>query len=185
MKVKMKLIIGLIGRMGSGKGFVGDYLCENYNASRHTISDILADILNRLHLTVTREHLQKLGASLRSGLGYDVIINALKGDIEKDNSNIIIIDGIRYMNEVEMLRTFENNLLLSIDAKPELRYDRCVLRGEKGEARITFEEFLGNENSETEQHISEVMKEADYTINNDGTKEELIEKIEKILKEKV
>ena len=148
-KEHKKLVIGLIGRMGSGKGFVGDYLCENYNASRHTISDILADVLKRLHLPVTRAHLQKLGASLRSELGSNVIINALKGDVEEDNSNIIIIDGIRYMNEVEMLRTFENNLLLSIDANPELRYERCVLRGEKGEDKITFEEFMANENRET------------------------------------
>ena len=181
----MKLVIGLIGRMGSGKGFVGDYLCENYNASRHTISDILADILKRLHLPYKREYLQKLGASLRAELGHDVIVNALKGDIEKDNSNIIIIDGIRYKNEVEMLRTFKNNLLLNIDAMPETRYKRCVLRGEKGENKITFHEFLANENRETEKYIGEVMKEADYMINNDGTREELIEKIKEILTERM
>jgi len=178
----MKLVIGLIGRIGSGKGFVGDYLCENYDAKRHTISEILSDILKRLHLPVKREYLQKLGASLRSGLGHGVIVNALKGDIKKDKSQIIIIDGIRYMNEVEMLRGFENNLLLGVDANPKLRYERCVLRGEKDEGKITLSEFLENENRETEKYINDVMKESDYTLNNDGTKEELIEKIEDILK---
>ncbi len=180
----MKIVIGLIGRMGSGKGFVADYLCENHNASKHTISSILVDILKRLHIPVKREYLQKLGASLRSELGSEVIVTALKGDIEKDNSDIILIDGIRYANEVEMLRTFKNNLLLSIDAKPEVRYKRCVLRGEKGENKITLGDFLANENRETEKYIGEVMKDADYAVNNDGTRDELIKKIEEMLKVK-
>ena len=180
----MKLVIGLIGRIGSGKGFVGDYLYENYDVSVHTISDILADILKRLHLPYKREYLQKLGASLRSELGHDVIVNALKKDIEEDTSSIIIIDGIRYMNEVDMLRTFENNLLLSIDAPPDVRYKRCISRGEKGEDKITFEKFMENENKETERHVNEVMKAADYTINNTRTKEDLIREIRKIMKER-
>jgi dephospho-CoA kinase len=83
-----------------------------------------------------------------------------------------------------MLRTFENNLLLGIDAKPEVRYGRCVIRGEKGEGKITFDEFLANENRETEKNIREVMKKTDYTINNNGTREELIKRLEEILEEK-
>jgi len=181
---KMKLVVGLIGPIGSGKGSIGDYLCENHNASRHTISSILADVLKRLHLSVTRERLQKLGASLRTELGHDVIVNALRGDVEEDESNIIIIDGIRYANEVDMLRTFENNLLLGIDAKPEVRYGRCVIRGEKGEGKITFDEFLANESRETEKNIRDVMKKTNYLKKNNGTREELIKRLEEILAEK-
>ncbi|MFQ6137212.1 MAG: AAA family ATPase, partial [Candidatus Hydrothermarchaeales archaeon] len=138
----MKLVVGLVGRIGSGKGVVSEHLHEKYGASQHRFSQVLMDLLDRLYLPHDREYLQDLGACIRNTLGMEVIVDAFKRDLESDDSDIIVVDGIRYENEVEMLRSFENNLLIFIDAPPKLRYERCRDRGEKGEAGITFEEFL-------------------------------------------
>ncbi len=179
----MKLIIGLVGRIGSGKGLVSDYLCDKYNAKQYMFSKILMDLLDRLHLPHERKYLQELGVCIRKGLGEDTLVNALQEDLKKEKSDLIVIDGIRYQNEVEMLRKFENNILLYLRAPPELRYERCRKRAKKGEAYITFEEFLNAEDKETERYIEEIGKTADYTLENTGTKEELIERVEEILGE--
>lgn len=181
----MKLVIGLCGRIGSGKTVVSDYLHKNYGASQRRFSQILMDILDRLYLPHEREYLQKLGSALRNSIGHDVIVNAFRRDIESDKNEIVVIDGIRYPNEVELLRRFENNILIYINAPAELRYRWCRIRGEKGESGITFEEFIESENRETERMIDEIRKIADYRIDNTGTIEELYKRIEEIVKKRI
>jgi len=178
----MKFVIGLTGNIGSGKTIVSEHIHNNYGASKRGYSQILMDILDRLYLPHEREYLQKIGASLRDSLGEDVIVNAFQKDLEKDRSEIIVIDGIRYMNEVDMLRRFENNILLFIDAPVEMRYERCRKRGKKGEDRMSFEEFMKADKRETERQIPKIKKVADYIIENTGTLEELLKRVDEILK---
>lgn len=176
----MSRVLGLIGRIGSGKTAVSEYLQENYGAKEHRFSQILMDILDRLYLPHERANLQKLGKSLRAELGTDVIVNAFKQDLEKDTSEILIVDGIRYENEVELLKE-KKGILIFVTASPEARYERAVKRGEKGEAKITFEQFLESEKAETEKHIEAIKSSADYTIDNSGTLDELYKKVDGII----
>ncbi|RLI93764.1 MAG: hypothetical protein DRO94_04460 [Candidatus Altiarchaeales archaeon] len=177
----MKLVIGLTGRMGSGKTSVSKYLSRKYGASEMRFSQILMDILDRLYLEHRRENLQKLGECVRKALGMDVIVNAFENDLRNENSDIIVVDGIRYKNEVDMLRRFRDNVLIFIDAPARLRYERCRKRGEKGESSINFKEFLMAEKRETERYIDEIGEVADYRIENIGTLEDLYQKVDEIM----
>ncbi len=177
----MSLIIGLAGKIGSGKTAVAAYITEKYNAPVYRFSQILLDILQRLHLEPTRENFQGIGACLRNGMCESVVVNAMRKDLEKEKAAIIVIDGIRYLNEIDMLRTFEHNILIGIDAPPETRYTRCVERKEKGEERKSFEQFLDSENQETERQLSKVLEKADHKIDNTDNKEELMKRIDDIL----
>ena len=56
--MKMKLIVGLVGRIGCGKSTVGGYLKDNYSAVELRYSGILTEVLETLNLQVTRENLQ-------------------------------------------------------------------------------------------------------------------------------
>ena len=181
----MKLIIGLAGRMGSGKTVVCNYLHGRYGAKQMRFSQILMDILDRLYLPHEREYLQKLGHSLRTSLGEDVIVNAFEKDMERVTSRVVAIDGIRYVNEVKMLRKFEDNLLIFVDAPVDIRFRRCRARGEEGEDKIEFEEFLRAEKRETERHIDEMEKMADYRIENTKSLKELYKKVDRILKNRL
>jgi dephospho-CoA kinase len=176
----MKLVIGLVGRIGSGKTAVSEYLQDTYGAHEHRFSQILMDILDGINIPHERGHLQELGKILRARLGKDVIVNAFKTDLEKDTSEILIVDGIRYENEVAMLKE-KDGVLLFVTASPEARYMRAVKRGEKGEAEITYEQFLESEKAETEKHIEEIKDSADYIIDNSGTLDELHDKVDGIV----
>jgi dephospho-CoA kinase len=177
----MKLVIGITGKIGSGKTILANYLSKKYLASEYQFSKILMDILDRLYMEKTRLNLQKLGASLRKELGHDVIVNAMRKDIEKDNSRIIVIDGIRYKNEVEMLRKFKHNMLISVKASLRIRYERCIKRGEKGEGSISFEDFLKSEKKATEKEIEKISTIADYKLKNEGDEKELFKQVDEIL----
>lgn len=175
----MKTVIGLVGRMGAGKSVVSKYICEKYGANEYRFSQILVDILDRLYLPHRREYLQELGACLRK-IREDCIVRALKKDLERDESNLIVIDGIRYFNEVELLRSFDRSYLICIKALPELRFERIKNRREKEEPP-TFEEFLKKEEAETEKKIDEICKEAEFVVKNNSTLEDLYAKIDKIM----
>jgi dephospho-CoA kinase len=179
----MKVVVGLSGRIGAGKGTVSSYLRERLGAGEHRFSDILVDVLGRLHVPPEREALQRLGASLRAELGADVLINAFERKLMQDPAEVVSVDGIRYPNEVEMLRKFKKSLLIFVAAPAEMRFERIRLRGEKGEDKISYNEFLEAEDRETERHLDLISGMADLTIDNSGTVEELYQKLDSALKE--
>lgn len=176
----MKLVIGLIGRIASGKSIVADYLVREKKAGYYRFSDVLRDVLLRLHKPNTRENLQNLGISLRRVFGDGILAETLRVDIESDENRIVVVDGIRYEDEGKMIKGL-GGIILYVTAPQETRYERVINRASRGEAGITFDEFRGNEMKETEVKIDSLGKQADYTIENTSTIDELKRKIDDIL----
>ena len=177
----MALVIGLSGKIGSGKGTVAEYICEKYGAEQFLFSKILADILDRLYLPKTRVNLQKLGRILRSEFCKGVIVDAFEKDIKESKAKIKIVDGIRYVNEVVMLRKNKDNVLIYVKAPLEIRYERCLRRSEKGEDRVTFEEFRKADVRATESELGQIENRADYVVDNSGSIQDLKKKIDEIM----
>jgi dephospho-CoA kinase len=181
VKIGKRVVIGIMGKIGSGKSEASRYIAEKYDGRVFRFSDVLKDILQRLNLELKRENFIALGSALRREFGDGVIAWALKRDILASEAQVVIVDGVRYPEEVEMIRSFENSVLIYIYASQEVRYQRAVKRGEKGEATISYEEFLKNDSAETEKRIAELAKLADYRIENNGTLEELYAALDSIL----
>lgn len=186
LRTKMaKIVIGLIGEKGSGKGTVSDYLIEKYGAIHYGTSKILRRTLEDIHVPVTRDNLSKLALVLKEGYGPSVVIDSLITDMEKNGSDVIIADGIRMHGDVEPFRKKygKNFFLVYVYADLKLRYERTKKRKEKdGEDKTTFREFLEEEGRLTEVSIHEIGKLADFTIDNGKGKKELIEQTDKMMK---
>jgi dephospho-CoA kinase len=183
---KDKVVIGLIGEKGSGKGTVSNYLIKKYGAIHYGTSKILRRTLEDLHLTVTRDNLIKLALVLKEGYGPSVIIDSLITDMENNGSDIIIADGIRMHGDVEPFKKKygKNFYLVYVTADIRSRYERTKARKEKaGEDQTTFQQFLEEEAKLTEISIHEIGKQADFKLNNDGTAEELKKQVDEMIKE--
>jgi len=181
----MALVIGLVGKIASGKGVVSDHLVKAYGGKVYRFSDVLRELLLKLDKPNTRENLQALGLHLRQIFGDSVLADVLKRQIHADKSNLIIVDGVRYWNEVDMVRSFKNSLLISITAPPEVRFKRSLGRGTRGESNISFEQFRRNEENPTEKVIDEIAVHADIKIENLGTREDLLKNLDTVLKPKM
>ncbi len=177
----MKLVVALAGRIGSGKTVVVEHLEAGYGADTRRFSQILMDVLERLSLPSSRINLQKLGEILRKEFGESVLVDAFERDLETTRAEIVVVDGVRYLNELELVRRFPC-IFIYVDASPEVRFERVRKRGEKDESDITFEEFLESEQRETERYVGELEPEADYIIDNSGTLEDLKNNVDKIMK---
>lgn len=181
-----KIVIGLIGEKGAGKGTVSDYLKEKCNAVHYGTSKILRRTLEDLHLPVTRDNLVKLALVLKEGYGPSIIIDSLIHDMEKNGSNVIIADGIRMHGDVEPFRKKygKDFYLVYVTADIKIRYERTKSRKEKdGEDKTTFQQFLEEEAKLTEISIHEIGKQADFTLNNNGTSEELIKQVDEMMEQ--
>lgn len=179
-----KIVIGLIGEKGSGKGTVSDYLVSQYKAVHYGTSKILRRTLDDLHVPVTRDNLIKLALVLKEGYGPSIIIDSLIYDMGKNGSDIIIADGIRMHGDVEPFckKYGKNFYLVYVYADLKLRYKRTKLRKEKeGEDKTTLKEFLEEEGRLTEVSIHEIGRKADFKLNNNGTAKELKAQVDKMI----
>ncbi|HZJ40950.1 MAG TPA: AAA family ATPase [Candidatus Saccharimonadales bacterium] len=179
-----KIIIGLVGPVASGKDVSKKYIEEHYSATSYKFSTVLRDILNRLYLPITREHLQDLSLDLRTRFGSDILAKVITADAKNDNSEIVIVDGVRRMDDIVHLSKLPEFKLISIEADINLRYERIKLRNEnEDDATKTFAEFENDCQKEAEREIPIVISHANYRLNNDGTLAELYAQIDKIIAE--
>jgi dephospho-CoA kinase len=176
-------IIGLVGRQGSGKGTVAKILQEKYGAVLFRFSAVLGDILDRVAVERSRENLIKISEALRNSFGEDVLAYAIEKDAASTDADIVVIDGIRRLEDIVALEPLEQFTLVSVHAPAELRFQRVQGRSEKpGESGVSFEDFLKvEETAPTEVTIPMVEDRAMITINNDGSLEQLQDQISTLM----
>jgi len=182
MKNNKRIIIGLVGPIGCGKGAVSNYLHKKYDFHVITMGDIIREELKKRNLEITRENSYKMQAELR-GKNPHYLINSI---VKKINENLwekVVIDGIRYPHQAMIPKKIfgKEFKLLLIDASPEIRYKRLVKRGREDKPE-SYDDFLNQEKKENEIfNLKKTYSLADEKIINEGTLLNLYKKIDKIL----
>jgi len=133
------------------------------------------------NLELTRDNLGKLMLELREKNGPGAIVELIKSKIDSSTADVILIDGVRSNDEIEVLRKFGNVKLLAIHASTDTRFDFLQKRGRSDDPQ-TKEHFKERDNRELGVGISNSIALSDYAISNIGlTKYELIETAFKII----
>ena len=133
------------------------------------------------NLESTSSNLGKLMLELREKNGPGAIAELIKPQIESSTANVILIDGVRSNDEIQVLRKFGNVKLLAIHASTDTRFDFLQKRGRSDDPQ-TKEHFEERDNRELGVGISNSIALSDYAISNVGiTKEELIKQTFKII----
>ena len=179
-------IIGLTGRNASGKGTVASLLTQS-SFVYHSLSDTLREELKRRDLEESRDNLIMIGNSLRKDGGPGILADLMISNITSLENHVV--DSIRNPLEVKSLRREYDNhnfSLISIDANPEIRYERLKQRNRSCDS-ASWEEFQAQEKLEesssnpNKQQLFATINKADYHIDNSGSLSDLENKISKIL----
>ncbi|MFA7314878.1 MAG: AAA family ATPase [Candidatus Magasanikbacteria bacterium] len=179
-----KIILGFVGDLAAGKGTVAKYLQEKYHCNTYRFSTMLRDILNRIYVENSRENLQLISKVIRENFGQDVMSAVIAKDVENDQNELVVVDGIRRPTDITYLQNLKGFHLIYVTADVKIRFERLVTRQENpDEKNKTFEQFLQDEKAEADMLIKELGSKAEKTINNDSTLEKLYNKIENILKD--
>jgi len=180
------MILGISGLYGAGKGEAVQYL-EARSFYPYSLSDVIREELSRRGLEPTRERMIEVGNEIRATEGLGGIANRLAESLVADRN--YVIDSIRHPAEVEALRAQTGHFrLLWIDADEDVRLKRIVARGRVGdptslEALRQLEgRELGSENPAAQQLLA-VRELADDRIENNGSLEELLKKVQDVLEQ--
>jgi len=178
-----KIILGLAGEMASGKETVAKYIVENYNGSSYRFSTCLREVLVQLYLEQSRENLQALSTMLRKTFGEDLLAKIVFHDTQGDDKDIVVIDGVRRIEDIIHLKTLPHFKLIFIETDMRKRYERMRCRKENFNDEVkTFEEFQKEQAQESESQIENLKTIADQVVDNSGSVEELYFQIEEIIK---
>lgn len=175
------MIIGITGTLGAGKGTVAKYLVEKKGFTHYSVRAFLRGEIEKRDLPLTRDSMVMVANELRATHSPRYIIEALLTQAKERGGNAVI-ESIRAVGEAEALKE-AGAILLSVDAKQEVRYQRIVARKSETDD-ISFETFLAEEKREmdssdpTKQNIAEVMRMTDIHIENNGTLETLFAQTE-------
>jgi dephospho-CoA kinase len=177
---KRKFIVCLTGMPGSGKSTVAKSL-KKKGFSVIAMGDVVRDEAKRKNIEPTDINLGKLMLKLRREIGPGAIAQLILNEIEKrevrsDANQYIVIDGIRSVPEVEILRTIGLVKLLAIHASANTRFDHLKKRA-RGDAPLNEKDFGIRDQRELAVGISEAIAMSDEMLsNNNLTVEELKEK---------
>lgn len=177
-----KIIFGLVGPLASGKGAFKAYVEKKYGAKDCRFSSILRDVLTRIGVTIDRTNLQKVSTVLRANFGEDLLAKVIVNDARQIETDIVVIDGVRRFADIKFLKELEHFYLVAIEAEPKLRYERMITRNENvGDKDKTYEQFLLDNEAEADREIPEVMKQASFKIDNNGSWEEFYRQIDDLI----
>ena len=181
-------IIGLVGEKGSGKETFGNLLMELVKGKkifRIRFSDILNYTLKLWDLDLTRENLQNLAIAMDGAYGAGTLSQAIAKQIKDSEADIVILDGIRWQSDVDLLKSFPKNILVYITADLDIRYHRLKLRQEKKDEAKTYQQFMKEEQAQNELLIPRIGSKADIKITNNASLEGLKEKVREFTSSKL
>jgi len=179
------MIIGLTGKNGSGKGEVAELLKKS-GFIYFSLSDVLRDEIKKDGLEITRERLIKTGNRLRQEGGPSVLADMVLDKLDPEKN--YIVDSIRNPAEARALKRRKDFSLLNITAPQQVRFERCKVRARENDP-TDFDEFVRLERLEeessdpTKQQLNKTIDLADHEVANDGSLEDMHEKLRGLLRE--
>ena len=173
--------LGLMGKMGSGKGFAARYLAKKYNYKVITMGNFVRTLARKEKIKPTRENLEKLQKKYSKIYRHDYVIEKV---IEKAKTmrGPLLLDGIRKPLQAKLAKKNLGTVLIEIYAAPKIRFERMKRRGRKSDSNA-FEEFKKIEAQEDKIFgINKTLRMADFKINNDDGKQGLYSDLDKIIR---
>lgn len=182
-----KIIIGITGTLGAGKGTIVDYLVKNKGFIHFSArEDVINKEIEKRSLPITRDNMVLVANDLRKNYGSSYVVEELFKMAQSSEKNCVL-ESIRTVGEIESLKNKGKFFLFAIDANQKTRYDRVQERKNAQSDNISFEKFVEQEETEmksddpNKQNLSKCIGMADYVFNNNGTFEELYKKVDEII----
>ncbi|MDR2623745.1 MAG: AAA family ATPase [Methanobrevibacter sp.] len=171
-------VLGICGLPGSGKSFIYE-IAKDYDAVIYNMGDVIREEASKRNMSPG-----DMAVQLRKEEGDNVVAKLIVKKIKrnKDKSRLFIIEGIRSLFEVELIKeNFKDFSLLSIFASPKTRFARLKMRNREDDS-CSFDEFKRRDKRELNFGIANVIVYSDHLIINEHGLEEYRKNLKKFFK---
>ena len=178
-----KIILAIVGLPGAGKTETVNYLIKEKNWPKVYFGDVTFDEMKKDNIEINEANERKMRESIRArlGMGSYAILNIPKIKELFENSSVIIESLYSWEEYLEMKKEFgESFKVLAIYSNPETRIVRMVNRPIRP---LNREDVISRDYAQIANlHMAGPIARADFTIINEGTKEDLHQQIDKVIK---
>ena len=161
-----KLIVCLTGMPGAGKSTIADGL-KSKGFDKITMGDAVRAEAARQKIEPTGTNLGKLMLELREKNGPGAVAELIKDQIVNSKSDVVVIDGVRSIAEVEVLKKFGKVKTLAIHASADTRFKFLSGRN-RSDAPSDRDDFIKRDSREIGVGMSEPIALSDETISNNN-----------------
>ena len=186
-------VFGLTGTHGAGKGMLVSFLKQCGFAHFSARDDVLWPEVRRRGLPDnTRDSLSIVANKLREENGAEYVAFRLY-ELARSTGRDAVIESIYTLGEISRIREAAEGrfILIAIDADIRIRYDR-ITKNRRGETdMISYEKFFEQQSRElysadpTKHNLLACWDAADIKLLNNGTVDELRDKLREKLKKSV
>jgi dephospho-CoA kinase len=164
-----KIVISLAGMPGSGKSLVvATAYAEGYAVV--VMGDVVREETRRRGLELNPKNIGRVMLELRKEGGASVIADKCISKIEQQESEKVIVDGVRSLSEVESFKKrFPNFSLIAVHASPETRFKRLYNR-RRSDDPDGWEVFHERDMRELGVGLGDAIAMAEYLIINENSK---------------
>ncbi|ASJ00765.1 dephospho-CoA kinase [Thermococcus gorgonarius] len=178
------MIVIVTGMPGSGKSKIVKEF-EKRGIPSVSLGDIVREETVKRGLELTKENVAKVSIRLRQELGQNAVAKLAVEKVRAflKNSGVVVIDGVRSLDEVGTFRGAfpdERIMIVAVHTPPKQRFERLKARGRHDDPK-TWEDFEERDWKELRFGIGGVIAMADYMIINDGTHEEYEKKVRELV----
>lgn len=155
-------IIGIVGKIASGKGIVAEILSGQFDVLSFPLSDRLRSIALTMGFTppYTREQLREINDIYKPAFGKQIFVEWTMSKAARiaqlNTPQIIVVDGFRSVTETEFFLSQPNTHLAAIvasdnpDEDREIRFQRQLERRRGKEDSLTPEAFRRDDQIESD-----------------------------------
>ena len=179
--MKNKIILAIVGLPGAGKTEVINFLMEKYKLPKVYFGDVTFDEMKDRGLPINEKNERFVREDLRKKYG---LLHYAKKVIEKikslGNIKTILVESLYSWEEyLEFKKEFGDNFfVLAVYSSPQTRIKRLENRSARP---LKKEEVISRDYSQIENlHQAGPIARADFTVINEGTKENLNREIENV-----
>jgi len=165
---------------GSGKDVVREVFRE-LGFPIVVMGDEVRAEAERKGLPPTPENLGKIMLQLRAKEGVGVLAKRCLPKIQALNSRVVVVDGIRSLDEVaEFKKTYPGLRIVAVHASPKTRFERLLKRNRSDDPK-NWKTFNKRDMRELSVGLGNVIATADIMAVNEGTMEDFKQKIRQLL----
>ncbi len=177
----MKAVI-ITGMPGAGKSEIAAAF-SSAGFPVITMGDVIREETLKRGLEPNPQNTGTVMLELRAIDGPGAVAKRCIERLRLDQHPTVVIEGCRSIAEIEVFEEFcENIRIVCVHASPRTRYERLRNRG-RCDAPLDWVSFRERDLREISVGLGGVIALSDYMIINEGTIDELFEKVQQIVKE--